>query len=60
MCEPKIRDGSDTRTIPETNAQCANNNCNSDITYGMNEDYDYYQTCKQTSRNKGLFVADQV
>jgi hypothetical protein len=59
MCSDMVRDGADTRTIPENNAQCANNDCNSDLTYGMNENYNYYQTCKQRSRNKGLFLADQ-
>ena len=26
----------------------------------MNENNDYYQNCKQRTRNKGLFTADQV
>jgi len=32
---------------------------NGDFVYGMQESYGYYQTCKSTSRNKGLFTSDQ-
>jgi len=60
MCSDLVRDGSDTRTIPESNQQCANEDCNTDYVYGMHEDYSYYQNCKSRSRNKGLFTADQV
>ena len=48
------------RTIPENPAQCENYNCNTDLRYGMNEDFDYYQNCKKRERNMGLFTADQV
>jgi hypothetical protein len=60
MCHDNIRDGSDTRTIPESNQQCDNGDCNSDFRFGMNEDYAYYANCKQRERNKGLYLADQV
>jgi hypothetical protein len=60
MCSNSIRDGSDVRTIPDNIANCDNNDCNSDYRFGMHENYDYYQSCRKRSRNKGLFVADQV
>lgn len=28
--------------------------------YGMHENYDYYQVCRYTERNKGLYTADQL
>lgn len=28
--------------------------------YGMHENYDYYQVCQRTERNKGLYTADQL
>lgn len=27
--------------------------------YGMHENYDFYQLCQRTERNKGLYTADQ-
>ncbi|CAF0819384.1 unnamed protein product [Brachionus calyciflorus] len=60
MCDETIRDGSDILTIPESNEQCENNECNSDFRFGMNEDNAYYENCKRRERNKGLFVADQL
>lgn len=59
MCGKNVRDGTSTNTIPLTQSQCSNNNCNTDSTYGMHEDYDYYMQCRLRERNKGLFVADQ-
>ena len=29
------------------------------VRYGMHEDYWYYKECRQRSRNKGLYTADQ-
>lgn len=58
MCDDSIRDGSDTRTIPENDSQCQGD-CNSDMRFGMNENQDYYNICKRRIRNKGLFVAEQ-
>ncbi|XP_065065856.1 protein DD3-3-like [Rhopilema esculentum] len=59
MCHDRLRDGTTERTIPEHRHQCKNFNCNSDLRFGMHEDFDYYQECKRRQRNTGLFVADQ-
>ncbi|CAB4024110.1 DD3-3-like [Paramuricea clavata] len=59
MCGDLVRDGTTTQTIPDNRVQCKNYNCNTDKTFGMHEDYDYYQECKYRNRNKGLFAADQ-
>ena len=48
------------RTIPESKEQCENNNCDTDFRFGMNEDYDFYESCNKRERNKGLLVVDQV
>jgi len=59
MCADGLRDGVTTRTIPDTPSQCQNNDCNNDVRFGMQEDYDYYMNCKYRKRNHGLFTADQ-
>lgn len=59
MCDDRLRDGVTTRTIPQTPSQCLNNDCNTDVRYGMHEDYDYYMNCKYRFRNRGLFNADR-
>lgn len=59
MCGDLVRDGASTNTIPITNAQCRNFDCNTDFEYGMNEDQQYYNNCARRLRNKGLFTADQ-
>lgn len=59
MCSSNLRDGTTTNTIPEQPSNCANNDCNRDIRFGMHEDYDYYMNCKYRYRNFGLFTADQ-
>jgi len=59
MCDDLLRDGVTTRTIPETPTQCLNNDCNTDVRYGMHESYDYYMNCKYRFRNRGLFNADR-
>jgi hypothetical protein len=46
----KLRDGTNTGTNAE-NAPDADN--------GLQESADWYEQCKQTNRNKGLFTADQ-
>jgi len=46
-------------TIPSNPAQCDNFDCNSDLEYGMHEDYDYYLNCRLRQRNTGLFIADR-
>jgi hypothetical protein len=60
MCDDSIRDGSDTRTIPEDNSQCLNSTCDSDYRFGMHENNKYYSDCKKRQRNKRIFTADQV
>jgi len=60
MCDSKIRDGANTRTIPEIDSQCYNaDKCDDDLEYGMQESNDYYYTCTATMRNMGLFTAGQ-
>jgi len=59
MCDPLMRDGETTQRIPENPAQCQNFNCDLDVKYGRQESYAWYQQCKQTERNQGLFLASQ-
>jgi len=59
MCGYYVRDGTITSTIPDNPWACRKRNCNTDTRFGMHEDYDYYQRCKITQRNNGLFTADQ-
>jgi len=59
MCDDRVRDGVTTRTIPQTPTQCLNNDCNTDVRYGMHESYDYYMNCRYRFRNRGLFNADR-
>jgi hypothetical protein len=58
-CEDDLRDGQVTDTIPKRNEDCKKYDCNSDFTYGMHEDYQYYQHCALRERNQGLFPADR-
>jgi len=53
-------DGNDAATdrIPD-NADSATPNTPGRLRFGMHESYDYYQECQRTSRNKGLYTADQ-
>ena len=46
-------------TIKENNKDCNAQSCNTDLSYGMNENLEYYEACKRRARNSGLFVADQ-
>jgi len=59
MCDPLMRDGTTTQRIPVNPANCRNFDCDTDPKFGRHESYEYYQTCEQTERNKGLFVASQ-
>ena len=59
MCGANVRDGATTRTIPDQPLECLNDNCNRDLRYGMNENFDYYTLCLMRTRNQGLFTADQ-
>ena len=53
MCDRFSRDGTTTNRIPD------NEEYDLDYEYGRHESYHYYQTCKHTERNKGLFTASQ-
>lgn len=59
LCDPLARDGTTTQRIPENPANCRNFNCDTDVKFGRHESYEFYQTCQQTERNKGLFLASQ-
>jgi hypothetical protein len=59
MCDNRTRDGATTQTIPQNPTNCANNDCNNDVRFGMHEDYDYYTNCRYRFRNRGLFTADR-
>ncbi|XP_063687196.1 protein DD3-3-like [Bolinopsis microptera] len=59
MCGDLVRDGTTTNTIPDDRWKCDRANCDTDMEYGMHEDYWYYKECKQRYRNKGLYTADQ-
>lgn len=59
MCDPLLRDGTTTNTIPEKQIDCQNFDCDTDVRFGRHESYDYYQMCKRTERNKGLFTINQ-
>jgi len=59
MCDPLMRDGTTTQRIPVNPANCRNFDCDTDPKFGRHESYEFYQTCEQTKRNKGLFVASQ-
>ena len=59
MCHDQLRDGTKTQTIPYDQNQCENDNCDTDESFGMHENYESYLKCGMRSRNKGLFTADQ-
>eukprot|EP00486_Rosalina_sp_Unknown_P007194 CAMPEP_0201573264 /NCGR_PEP_ID=MMETSP0190_2-20130828/17002_1 /ASSEMBLY_ACC=CAM_ASM_000263 /TAXON_ID=37353 /ORGANISM="Rosalina sp." /LENGTH=791 /DNA_ID=CAMNT_0048000001 /DNA_START=340 /DNA_END=2715 /DNA_ORIENTATION=- len=54
-----MRDGTTTNRIPDQPTQCQDYNCDTDVEYGRHESWESYQYCKATSRNKGLFTANQ-
>jgi len=58
-CDSLMRDGTTTNRIPDTPSQCYLYNCDLDVEYGRHESFTYYQYCKATYRNKGLFIANQ-
>lgn len=55
---PSSSNDAATDTIPD-NLESAIANTAASRRFGMQENYDYYQKAKQTSRNRGLFNADQ-
>jgi len=59
MCSDKLRNGERETTIPQDPAQCENDDCDTDLQYGMHENFDYYERCFTRQRNKGLYTSDQ-
>ncbi len=59
MCDDRLRDGTNEKTIPDANGACYNNDCDTDPRYGRQESYLYYKQCATRARNKGIFYADQ-
>ena len=53
MCDPLLRDGTDTNRIPN------NPDADVDYKYGRHESYEWYQACSTRQRNMGLFTASQ-
>jgi hypothetical protein len=55
------RDSNDaaTDTIPDAEASAISSTIET-RRFGMQESYDYYQLCKSTARNRGLYTADQI
>jgi len=58
-CDYLMRDGTTTNRIPDRPTQCSNFDCDTDVEYGRHESFTDYQYCKATTRNKGLFTANQ-
>ncbi|KAK6176563.1 hypothetical protein SNE40_014825 [Patella caerulea] len=58
MCSNNVRDGAILTTIPDVPSRCENGNCDTDIKFGMHEDFESYKRCRLRSRNFGLFVGD--
>ena len=56
---PRDSDDAATNTIPENEAS-AIPNTKETRRFGMQENYDYYEICRRTERNKGLYTADQL
>jgi hypothetical protein len=63
MCDQTeaVRDGTSTSTIPDprNNKNCADENCDTDPTYGRHESAAFWNRTKWTDANRGLFTADQ-
>lgn len=59
MCDDRLRDGSEETTIPDDKKNCYKKDCNNDLRFGMHEDFEYYETCRYTQANGGLFAADE-
>jgi len=59
MCEPLVRDGTTTRTIPIKATECYDFDCDTDVRFGRHESIEYYENCIKTEANGGLFTANQ-
>jgi len=55
----RVRDGTDTDTIPDTPAGPTTKDNNNELRYGMHESYVMYQNCKTRQRNMGLWISDR-
>jgi hypothetical protein len=55
----RIRDGTTTSTIPDDATGPVATDANGELTFGMNEPYQYYQDCKTRQRNLGLYISDR-
>eukprot|EP00455_Lapot_gusevi_P004983 TRINITY_DN120_c0_g4_i1.p2 TRINITY_DN120_c0_g4~~TRINITY_DN120_c0_g4_i1.p2 ORF type:complete len:165 (-),score=56.48 TRINITY_DN120_c0_g4_i1:6-500(-) len=60
MCDARVRDGTTTNTIPTKVSECNDYDCDTDVEYGRQESYDWYQNCRWRERNGGLFWASQT
>eukprot|EP01083_Nonionella_stella_P281751 958846_1 len=58
-CGELMRDGTTTNRIPDQPEDCQDYDCDTDVEYGRHESWASYQYCKASSRNKGLFTANQ-
>jgi len=59
MCDDKLRNGERETTIPQDPEKCERDDCDTDLQYGMHEDFAYYERCFTRERNKGLYTSDQ-
>jgi len=59
MCDPLLRDGTVTNTIPTDPTQCIDFNCDTDVRFGRQESFAYYKTCQNTKRNVGVWASAQ-
>jgi hypothetical protein len=56
----QVRDGTTTLSPPDNAATYNQLAAGGGYTYGMHENYNYYQWCSIRQRNMGLFLADRV
>jgi hypothetical protein len=59
MCDDWLRDGTTTNRIPDNNANCYLDDCDTDLEYGRQESFQYRYNCSARTRNMGLFTANQ-
>ena len=56
---PNLSPLSSHSRIPDRPTQCEDYNCNTDLEFGMHENYQYYLNCRLRERNMGLFTSDR-